>query len=202
MRTSDRYEKQLTAAGLRTSDIDFVMCTHLHVDHVGWNTRLENGRWVPTFPRAKYLFSERELAYWTEKHNSDPAKLPWITDSVLPIVEAGRAEPVKSDHALTDLVELVPSPGHTIDHFCVRIGTPGEDAIITGDMVHSPVQIRYPEIGMFNDYSSSQAEETRRRLFDELSESATLLCSAHFPSPSSGRIVRRGTTFDYEPLPG
>ena len=90
MLTSDRYEKNLAAAGFGVGDIDYVMCTHLHIDHVGWNTRLENGRWVPTFPKAKYLFAERELAHWTEQEKKDPANHPWITDSVLPIV-AGQA---------------------------------------------------------------------------------------------------------------
>ena len=110
-------------------DIDYVMCTHLHIDHVGWNTRLENGRWVPTFPKARYLFAERELAFWTEKEKEEPAAWPWITDSVLPIVAAKRAEVVKSDHALNDLVQLVPTPGHTIDHFSVHVGKPGAGRI-------------------------------------------------------------------------
>src|SRR5262249_29123802 len=94
---SDRWEKSLAATGLGVGDIDYVMCTHLHVDHVGWNTRLENGRWVPTFPKARYLFAERELAHWTQEHAKDAQSLPWIADSVLPIVEAKRAEVVKSN---------------------------------------------------------------------------------------------------------
>ena len=91
MMNSDRFEKGLAAAGLAVNDIDYVMCTHLHVDHVGWNTRLENGRWVPTFPNAKYVMADRELAFWTQKEEADPSGVPWITDSVLPIVEAKRA---------------------------------------------------------------------------------------------------------------
>jgi glyoxylase-like metal-dependent hydrolase (beta-lactamase superfamily II) len=133
------------------------MCTHLHVDHVGWNTRLENGRWVPTFPKARYLFAERELAFWTQKHKEDAAAWPWIGDSVLPIVEAKRADIVKSDHALNDLVQLIPTPGHTIDHFSVHVGKPGADAVITGDMIHSPIQARYPDLGMRADYDSKLA---------------------------------------------
>ena len=102
MMNSDRFEKGLAAAGLTVNDIDYVMCTHLHVDHVGWNTRLENGRWVPTFPKARYLMADRELAYWTQKERDDPSGVPWITDSVLPIVEARRAQIVKSDFALNE----------------------------------------------------------------------------------------------------
>ena len=88
MMNTDRYEKNLAAAGFSVNDIDFVMCTHLHTDHVGWNTRLENGRWVPTFPKARYVFSDRELEFWTKREKDDPAAAPWITDSVLPIVAA------------------------------------------------------------------------------------------------------------------
>jgi glyoxylase-like metal-dependent hydrolase (beta-lactamase superfamily II) len=197
---SDRYEKNLAAAGVNVNDIDYVMCTHLHVDHVGWNTRLENGRWVPTFPKAKYLFADRELAFWTERNKEDPSKCPWMVDSVLPIVEAKRHEMVKSDHVLNDLVRLIPTPGHTIDHFSVQVGKSGQDAVITGDMIHSPLQARYPEMGMFADYDSAQSGRTRRDLFGRLCDSPTMMCMAHFPSPSIGRIKRWGDGFKVEDI--
>jgi glyoxylase-like metal-dependent hydrolase (beta-lactamase superfamily II) len=197
MMNSDRFEKGLAAAGLGVGDIDYVMCTHLHVDHVGWNTRLENGRWVPTFPKAKYLFADRELAFWTQQHEKDPASLPWITDSVLPIVAAKRVEIVKSDHALGDLVKLIPTPGHTIDHYSVHVGKPGADALLTGDMIHSPLQGRYPDLGMRADYDSKQAGESRRKVFGRFCDTSTLMCTAHFPSPSTGRIARWGVGFKF-----
>lgn len=200
MMQSDRYEKGLAAAGVSVSDIDFVMCTHLHTDHVGWNTRLENGRWVPTFPKAKYVFAERELAHWTEREKKEPSTYPWITDSVLPIVAAKREMVVKSDHALDDHVQLIPSPGHTFDHYSVLVGKPGQDALITGDMVHSPIQMRYPELGMQADWDSKQAGESRREIFGRFCETSTLLCTAHFPSPSTGRIVRWRDAFDFQPM--
>jgi glyoxylase-like metal-dependent hydrolase (beta-lactamase superfamily II) len=190
MLNSDRWEKSLAATGLGVGDIDYVMCTHMHVDHVGWNTRLENGRWVPTFPKARYLFADRELAFWSEKEKADPSNFPWITDSVLPIVAANRAEIVKSDHALGDTVQLIPTPGHSIDHFSVQVGKAGQDAIITGDMIHSPIQARYPELGMRVDYDSKQAGQSRRKLFDRVCDTSTLMCMAHFPSPSTGRLTR------------
>ena len=198
MLTSDRYEKNLAATGVSIDQIDYVMCTHLHVDHVGWNTKLENGRWVPTFPKAKYVFADRELAYWTEVEKKKPANAPWITDSVLPIVAAKREEVVKSDHAFSDIVKLLPTPGHTIDHFSVQVGKPGADAVITGDMIHSPLQARIPELGMRADYDSPMAGESRRKLFDCLCETSTLVCTAHFPSPSSGRMKRWGNGFRFE----
>jgi glyoxylase-like metal-dependent hydrolase (beta-lactamase superfamily II) len=190
MLDSDRFEKGLAATGLTVNDIDYVMCTHLHTDHVGWNTRLEDGRWVPTFPNAKYVFADRELAHWTQRHKENPTAYPWVTDSVLPLVEAKRVEIVKSDHALNDVVQLIPSPGHTIDHYSVQIGKRGNDALITGDMIHSPLQARYPELGMMADFDSTQAGQTRRRLFERFCDSSTLMCTAHFPSPSTARITR------------
>jgi glyoxylase-like metal-dependent hydrolase (beta-lactamase superfamily II) len=197
MMNSDRFEKSLAATGVGIGDIDFVMCTHLHTDHVGWNTRLENGRWVPTFPKARYVFADRELAYWTKRQQDDPAACPWVEDSVLPIVAAKRADVVKSAHAFDDLVTLIPTPGHTIDHYSVQVGKSGADAIITGDMIHSPLQARYPELGMLADYDSKQAGVTRRELFGRVCDSSTLMCTAHFPSPSSGRVVRHKDAFDF-----
>jgi glyoxylase-like metal-dependent hydrolase (beta-lactamase superfamily II) len=197
MMTSDRFERSLAATGVTVNDIDYVMCTHLHVDHVGWNTRLENGRWVPTFPKAKYLMADRELAHWTQKEQEDPAGVPWITDSVLPIVAARRAEIVKSDFAFSEQVRLVPTPGHTIDHFSVLVGRSGRDALIAGDMLHSPIQARYPEIGMRADHDSRQAGETRRRVFDRFCDEPTLFCVTHFPAPSTGRVRRWGDGFKF-----
>src|SRR3954471_18828970 len=117
MMNSDRFERNFAATGLGVNDIDYVMCTHMHTDHVGWNTRLENGRWVPTFPNAKYLFSARELEHWTARYRENPSAFPQVGDSVLPIVEAKRHELVTSNHAFDDQVRLIPTPGHTIDHF-------------------------------------------------------------------------------------
>jgi glyoxylase-like metal-dependent hydrolase (beta-lactamase superfamily II) len=198
MMNSNRFETNLADTGVSVDQIDYVMCTHLHVDHVGWNTRLENGRWVPTFPNAKYVFADRELAYWTETEKKDPSNAPWITDSVLPIIGAKREQVVKSDYQLGDLVKLIPTPGHTIDHYSVQIGEPGADAVIAGDMIHSPLQARYPELGMRADYNSAQAGDSRRKLFGCLCDTSTLLCTAHFPSPSSGRIRHWGDGFRFE----
>ncbi|HVY00242.1 MAG TPA: MBL fold metallo-hydrolase [Pseudorhodoplanes sp.] len=197
MMTSDRYERNLAAAGFGVEDIDFVMCTHLHVDHTGWNTRLENGRWVPTFPNARYLFADRELDYWMKRQTADPDSCPWVEDSVLPIVAAGRADIVKSSHQFDDLVMLVPTPGHTIDHFSVHVGKSGDDAFITGDMVHSPIQVRHPELAMMSDHDGAQGAETRRRIFGQFCGTPTRICTVHFASPSTGRIVRHGDAFDF-----
>src|SRR5204863_5716031 len=196
MKTDDTYARALAAAGFAFGDIDYVMCTHLHVDHVGWNTRLQDGRWVPTFPKARYVFADRELEYWTKRQKDDATTCPWVTDSVLPVVAANRVDIVKSAHAFNDLVTLIPTPGHTIDHYSVQVGKPGADAVITGDMIHSPLQARYPELGMMSDYDSAQAGQSRRELFGRVCDTTTLICTAHFPSPSTGRVVRWRDAFD------
>jgi glyoxylase-like metal-dependent hydrolase (beta-lactamase superfamily II) len=200
MLSHDRFEKGLAAAGLTYDDIDYVMCTHLHGDHVGWNTRLDNGRWVPTFPKAKYIMADRELAYWTQRAKDNPASAPWIADSVLPIVAAKREQVVKSDFAFNEQVRFLPTPGHTIDHFSVLVGEHGHDCLITGDMIHSPLQGKYPEFGMMSDYDSKQSEQTRRTTFDRFCEEPTIICASHFPSPSTGRVRRWGGGYKFVPL--
>jgi glyoxylase-like metal-dependent hydrolase (beta-lactamase superfamily II) len=200
MMDSDRFTNGLAALGLTVNDIDYVMCTHLHGDHVGWNTRLDSGRWVPTFPKAKYIMADRELIYWTQRQKDNPSSAPWMTDSVLPVVAANRAQIVKSDFAFNDQVQLLPTPGHTVDHFSVLVGGPGRDALITGDMVHSPLQGKYPDIGMMSDYDSRRAAQTRRTVFDRFCETPTVLCASHFPAPSSVRVRRWGDGYTFAPL--
>ncbi len=199
-KTDDTYMRALAAAGLSGDDIDVVMCTHLHLDHVGWNTRLDNGRWVPTFPKARYLFSAQEYAYWAEEHAKAPSEC--FADSVLPIVEAKRAELVRSDLGLDDHLTLLPTPGHTPDHFAVLLGRGGHDAVVTGDLIHSPLQMRYPELASRPDYDPAQAGRTRRSFLERYCDAETLCCTAHFPSPSVGHITRWGDGFRFKPVAG
>src|SRR5664280_1785173 len=140
MKTDDTYMRALAASGFSVGDIDFVMCTHLHVDHVGWNTRLENGRWLPTFPNARYVFGKAEFDYWTEQHAHTP--VPPFGDSVLPIVEAGRAEIVRDDFEIGDHGRIVPTPGHTRGHVAFAFGRGKDDAVFSGDLMPSPRQDR------------------------------------------------------------
>jgi glyoxylase-like metal-dependent hydrolase (beta-lactamase superfamily II) len=199
-KNDSNWMNALKAAGLTVADIDFVMCTHLHGDHVGWNTRLENGRWVPTFPNAKYLFSKKEYEYWDAVHRETP--LDPMSDSVLPIIDANKAELVTSDHQLNDHIRLIPTPGHTPDHFAVTAGRDGDAAVFTGDLIHSPIQARYPELVMRVDYQPDQAVATRRAFLERYCETPTLCCTMHFPSPSVGHIRRWGEGFRLETAAG
>jgi glyoxylase-like metal-dependent hydrolase (beta-lactamase superfamily II) len=196
MKTDDTYMRALAAAGISVGDIDYVMCTHLHVDHVGWNTRLENGRWVPTFPKAKYVFGKTEFDYWVETHAKTP--VPAIGDSVMPIVEAKRHEVVGDEHAIGDHVRILPTPGHTPGHSAFRLGRGKDDAVFSGDLVHSPLQALYPEMSMKFDVDQAAAAKTRRSFFERYCDTDTLCCTAHFPSPSVGRIKRKGNGFSCE----
>ena len=186
----------LAAHRLRVEDIDIVMCTHLHADHVGWNTRLEGGRWVPTFPNARYVFGATEYAHW-EAVNAKAPVAPF-NDSVLPILEAGRADLVTGDHEIDDLVRLVPTPGHTPGHVAVAFGRGRDDGIVTGDVMHSPLQARYPEISAVFDVDRAQAAVTRRAVLERCCDSDTVCCPAHFPSPSWGHVRRWGDGFRLE----
>jgi glyoxylase-like metal-dependent hydrolase (beta-lactamase superfamily II) len=200
MKTDSVFMDGLKEVGLSVNDIDFVLCTHLHVDHVGWNTRLENGRWVPTFPKAKYLFSKTELDFWLAEN--DKATVPPIADSVIPIVEAKRHQLVTSDYGLNDLVQLVPTPGHTIDHYAVTLGKGGKDAIFTGDFIHTPLQAKWPDLAMRIDYDGKQSSATRWKLLESLCDTNTQCCFAHFPSPSRGYVKRWGDGFKCEYITG
>jgi glyoxylase-like metal-dependent hydrolase (beta-lactamase superfamily II) len=200
MKSDSLYLDRLAAAGLSIEDIDFVMCTHLHADHVGWNTRLENGRWVPTFPKARYVFAKGEYDYWAQSHAK--TAVPAFADSVLPIMEAGKAELVGAEHALDDHVRLLPTPGHTPNHTAICFGRGKDEAVMSGDLMHSPLQTRHPELSPRFDVDPAQAAKTRRSFLERYCDTATLCCPTHFPSPSHGRIKRWGNGFRCETVEG
>jgi len=196
MKTDNTYMRMLATAGFAVEDIDFVMCTHLHVDHVGWNTRLQGDRWVPTFPNARYIFGKDEFDYWTEQNARTP--VPAFGDSVLPVVEANRAEIVGNDYGIGDHMRILPTPGHTPGHAAFTFGRGRDEAVCSGDLMHSPLQTRYPELSVKFDVDQAQAAVTRRRFLERYCDTETLCCTAHFPSPSAGKIRRRGDGFSCE----
>jgi glyoxylase-like metal-dependent hydrolase (beta-lactamase superfamily II) len=198
MKSDDSYMRGLAAAGIAVTDIDYVMCTHLHVDHVGWNTRLENGRWVPTFPKARYVFARSEYDYWHAQNAKTP--VPPFEDSVLPVVEAKKAEIVGHDFAIGDHVRIVPTPGHTPGHVAFAFGKSKDAAVFSGDLMHSPLQTRDPELSPKFDVDPTQSAATRRRFLERYCDTETLCCTAHFPSPSAGRIRRKGNAFTCEAM--
>jgi glyoxylase-like metal-dependent hydrolase (beta-lactamase superfamily II) len=196
MKTDDSYMRALAASGFSVADIDFVMCTHLHVDHVGWNTRLENGRWVPTFPNARYVFAKSEYDYWVDMNAK--TQVPPFVDSVLPVVEAKKADIVSNDFMLGDHARILPTPGHTPGHVAFTFGRGKDDVVFAGDLMHTPLQTRYPELSPKFDVDPKLAGATRRNFLQRYCDTDTLCCIAHFPSPSAGKIRRRCNGFRCE----
>jgi glyoxylase-like metal-dependent hydrolase (beta-lactamase superfamily II) len=179
-------------AGFAREDVDTVICTHLHFDHVGWNTMLVDGSWVPTFPNARYLICRREWDHWLETEG--PVLLG---ETVQPVVDAGLVDFVGADHRVTTDVRLESTPGHTPGHVAVHIESRGEHALITGDLAHHPVQLAEPAWGTVVDSDTSQSEATRRRLVQEHANTATLVIGTHFPVPCAGFVVSEGDTLRF-----
>jgi glyoxylase-like metal-dependent hydrolase (beta-lactamase superfamily II) len=182
---------RLATAGLRPDDIDFVICTHFHFDHVGWNTSPAEGKWVPTFPRARYIFSEDEFDYWkAQPENENADDRAGFSDSVLPVFEAGLAELVPPDHEVCAGISLLPTPGHTPGHVSVRVESKGERAIITGDVLHHPCQVAHPEWSESSDFDPDLARLSRLALLENCADSETVLIGSHFAWPAAN-IIRR-----------
>jgi glyoxylase-like metal-dependent hydrolase (beta-lactamase superfamily II) len=198
IRTS--FLEDLEAVGFGRDSVDFVISTHLHPDHVGWNTIQVDGEWRPTFPNARYLVSEVDLEHWRKvvgPHN------PW-TISIQPLIDDDQLDAVRPPHRLNPVVSLFPTPGHTLGHVSVRLESGGDRAVITGDMVHSPVQLVEPTWTYRHDADRSMAVESVRRLLAEVADSGTLILGTHFPSPTAGRVrsTPQGWRFDDGPLAG
>ncbi len=200
---------RLAALGVRPDDVDFVLCTHLHADHVGWNTKLDNGRWVPTFPKARYIFSKTEYAHWEREHRAAlatgaaPPNHGSFADSVLPVVEAKRADLVADDHAIDDGLWLEAAPGHTPGNVVLHArgdGKTGGDghAIFLGDIVHSAVQFAAPAISSRFCADPEASRRSRRGLIERFAERDTIVLAAHFPAPTAGRILRHKDAFRFK----
>jgi glyoxylase-like metal-dependent hydrolase (beta-lactamase superfamily II) len=186
-----RFLADLAEAGFPREKIDTVLCTHLHVDHVGWNTMLVEGQWRPTFSKARYLFGRVEFEHWRAQ-TANEHMLPVFADSVAPIVEAGLHELVEVDQRLTPEISLVPTQGHSPGHVSVKISSRGEEALITGDWAHHPCQFAHPEWQSTADFDPVAAEATRRRMLAELAGKPILVIGTHFAGPTAGRVVRDG----------
>ncbi len=184
----------LATAGYARETIDTVLCTHLHVDHVGWNTMLVDGRWRPTFPNARYLMGRIEYAHWRD-HQEREDQRAVFADSVQPIFDAGLVDLVETDHRIDDEITLIPTLGHTPGHVSVRIRSRGEEALITGDFMHHPCQIARPEWSSTADSDPVMARHTRAHMLASLADTPTLVIGTHFAAPTAGRIVRDGTAY-------
>jgi glyoxylase-like metal-dependent hydrolase (beta-lactamase superfamily II) len=186
----------LAAAGWARESVDAVVCTHLHVDHVGWNTMLEDGHWVPTFPKARYLIGKHELEHWNAQEDAEQQTI--LSDSVRPILDAGLAELVEMDHRVSPEIRLTPTPGHTPGHVSVMIESEGQSAVITGDMTHHPCQLAHPDWSPPFDSDPKAAAAMRGRLFADWADRQILVIGTHYAGPTAGRIQRDGAAFRFE----
>ncbi|MGR4871160.1 MBL fold metallo-hydrolase [Variovorax sp. LARHSF232] len=204
MLQSHLYLENLARLGLCPKQIDVVMCTHLHTDHVGWNTRLLDGRWVPTFPNARYVIAKQEFDHYARMHRERPdARVGHgsFQDSVLPVVEAGLADFVDMHHlvdgTLDEGVWMEPACGHTPGHVTIHVKGGGQEAIMSGDIVHHPIVLIEQGLTNMGDFDQDMARQTRKRLLERCSGSSALLLAMHVPSPTAGRIEAHGARFKF-----
>jgi glyoxylase-like metal-dependent hydrolase (beta-lactamase superfamily II) len=199
-RLQTRFLRDLEEAGWARQSVDAVLCTHLHVDHIGWNTMLENGRWVPTFPRARYYIGRQELDETRRHAASDrarPMDRAMLADSVQPVLDAGLASLVDTDAQLSPEIRLMPTPGHTPGHVSVIVESDGARAVITGDIMHHPCQMARPGWSSGFDVDQDESRMTRRAFLAEFADTPTLVIGTHFAGPTAGRVVRDGDAYRF-----
>lgn len=187
------------AAGFAPDSITQVLHTHLHADHVGWDTQIVDGVWIPTFTRARHLYTEAELEFARASVSSHEDV---YADSIAPILEAGLGDIVAVDADLGDGLRLAPTPGHTPGHVSLWIEADGEVALISGDFVHHPVQCAYPHWAEIADADIELARETRRAMFADACERGVLFIGTHFATRPAGRVVAQGDAWRFEPVDG
>jgi glyoxylase-like metal-dependent hydrolase (beta-lactamase superfamily II) len=192
----EAFLDMLAQAGFAPASIDTVLCTHLHVDHVGWNTTLVDGQWVPTFPNARYIFGRTEYEYWRD-HSIEPDRASVFADSVKPITDAGKADLVPDNHRLADEITLLPTPGHSPGHMCVHIKSEGQEGLLTGDVAHHPCQMAHLDWSSTADSDPRQAVVSRRELFSRFADTPTLVIGGHF---GAGHLRREGDAFRFSAM--
>ena len=190
------FLEDFRAAGFEPSRVDRVLCTHMHVDHVGWNTVKTDSGWAPTFANARYLYAEDEWAHWGAMTSElEDEYGPIIEDSVQPIFDRGLADLVAGDAIVNDEVRLEPTPGHTPGHVSVHITSRGEEAVITGDMIHHPCQIAHPDWSTTADDDQDAAAATRWNFLDAYADRPVLIVGTHFAGPTAGHLKRDGEVY-------
>ncbi|HTQ12480.1 MAG TPA: MBL fold metallo-hydrolase [Rhizomicrobium sp.] len=191
-----QFLAHITEAGFAREKVDAVVCTHLHVDHVGWNTMLEGGKWVPTFPNARYLIGRTEYEHWMKAGEGETVEI--MADSVTPVFQAGLAQTVEMDHRLSPEIRLVPTPGHTPGHVSVMIESGGRTAVITGDMMHHPCQVSRPDWPSEFDDDKQAGAARRNTMIREWADRPILVIGTHFAAPTAGRIRADGHGYRFD----
>jgi glyoxylase-like metal-dependent hydrolase (beta-lactamase superfamily II) len=191
------FLERLAEAGISPESVDYVMCTHLHPDHCGWNTKLVDGRWVPTFPNAKYLFSKTEYEYWSGPAGKEGANAGVYEDSVLPVVQSGQAGIVDGEGEVEGGLIFHPTPGHTAGHVAIKLVQGRDEALFSGDIMHQPVQVLRPDWNSAFCQDQDLARRSRRWLLEHAAENRSTVFTGHFAASSVGRVIRRGDRFEW-----
>jgi glyoxylase-like metal-dependent hydrolase (beta-lactamase superfamily II) len=192
---STPFLQHMADAGWNRESVDAVVCTHLHVDHVGWNTMKDGDKWVPTFPNARYLIGKTEYEHWTKEGDNDQQTI--LSDSVKPVFDAGLVQLVDMNHRVSPEVRLMPTTGHTPGHVSVVIESKGETAVITGDMVHHPCQFTHPDWPDNFDSDGAAAAVTRHAFVKDFADRPVLVIGTHFAAPTAGHIRKDGDTYKF-----
>jgi glyoxylase-like metal-dependent hydrolase (beta-lactamase superfamily II) len=199
---SGNYLADLASAGVTPEEVDIVMCTHLHADHVGWNTQLKDGQWVPTFPNAEYLFASKEVDHWQqelERRPADEVNHDSWADSVAPIFDAGKAVLVGSEDEITTGVRILPAPGHTPGNVMLLLEDRGERGYVLGDAIHHPIQVDYPQWSSRFCHDPDLSRKTRTQILTRAAEENAWILPAHFPTPTAARVRRTTQGFALSP---
>ncbi|MGC7404234.1 MBL fold metallo-hydrolase [Pandoraea pneumonica] len=188
--------ERLNAAGFRTEQVDYVLTTHLHVDHVGWNTQWKDGRWRPVFENATYVFGQRELDFFATQEG-EPRRMVF-EDSVKPIIDAGQARVVPdAECEVTEGIRFLPTPGHSVGHMAIEVVSQGHTALFTGDAMHSPLQVYRPAWNSTFCRNQEDARASRAWLLDRAASTESIVFPAHFPEASAGRILANSHGFEW-----
>jgi glyoxylase-like metal-dependent hydrolase (beta-lactamase superfamily II) len=192
----------LAAAGVAPEQVDYVMCTHLHWDHVGWNTRLLDGRWLPTFPNAKYIINRTEYDYWDAAYRRGDPSIHCIgfEDSVLPVKRAEQVILVDDHYEFEDGITFEPCHGHSPGHVVINIASDGKRGVMTGDVIHHQIQFRFPAMSTRADTDPALARKTRTALIEKHADTGTLLLPAHFLTPTIGLVQTAGEAYRFSPV--
>ena len=191
---TDDFLDRLAAVGFGPDDVDIVVNTHLHVDHVGWNTRWVDDAWTPTFPKARYVAGRTEYAYWRDQ-SADAEHRQVFEDSVRPIADAGLLDLIEPGDVIVPGVTAIATPGHTIGHMSLRLSSGGDDAVLGGDVLHHVCQLAHPDWSATVDFDPRQSAATRRVFFGQLAGTRTLFIAGHAPDGIAGVVVREGDSF-------
>lgn len=208
--------ERLAVAGVGPDDVDHILHTHIHSDHVGWNTSLVDGEWVPTFPNAEVICSDLEWRYGTALTDGDeqaaadcrreaglgePVRTPvsgTFADSMRPLEGSVPIRRVRIDGSeVLPGIRYVPTPGHSIDHASIELVSDGEVALFSGDVFHHPLEIQVPElVSVFCEFPDA-ARRSRLRFMERAADSGAVVLTSHFPLTSAGHVTKSPVGFDW-----